>query len=66
VLHRTISALRAATWEQINQTLLISARATKLERGQVVRLDSTVTAALVPPLFRNRGQRVKHKTEMIS
>ena len=47
VLHGTISAIRAATWEQINRTLLASARATRLERGRVVRLDSTVTAALM-------------------
>jgi IS5 family transposase len=47
VLHRTISAIRAETWEQINRTLLTSARETKLERGRVVRLDSTVTAALM-------------------
>ena len=47
VLHRTISAIRAATWEQINQTLLTSARETKLERGRMVRVDSTVTAALI-------------------
>jgi IS5 family transposase len=47
VLHRTISAIRAETWEQINRTLLTSARETKLERGRVVRLDSTVTAAPV-------------------
>ena len=47
VLHGTISAIRAETWEQINHTLLASARATKLERGRVVRLDSTVTAALM-------------------
>ena len=47
VLHQTISAIRAATREQINRTLLASARATKLERGRVVRLDSTVTAALM-------------------
>jgi IS5 family transposase len=33
--------------EQINHTLLASARATKLERGRVVRLDRTVTAALM-------------------
>jgi IS5 family transposase len=45
VLHQTISAIRATTWEQINRTLLTSARATKLERGRVIRLDSTVTAA---------------------
>jgi transposase, IS5 family len=47
VLHRTISAIRAETWEQINRTLLASAREIKLERGQMVRLDSTVTAALI-------------------
>jgi IS5 family transposase len=44
-LHRTISAIRAETWEQIHRTLMASARETKLERGRVVRLDSTVTAA---------------------
>jgi transposase, IS5 family len=47
VLQKTISAIQAGTWEAINQTLLASARKTKLERGRVVRLDSTVTAALV-------------------
>src|SRR5215218_4897562 len=47
VLHKTISAVRAETWEQINRALLTSARATKLERGRVVRLDSTVTTALI-------------------
>ena len=47
VLHQTISTIRAATWEQINRALLASAREEKLERARVVRLDSTVTAALV-------------------
>ncbi len=47
VLHRTISAIRAASWEQINQTLLTSAREARLERGRMVRVDSTVTAALM-------------------
>ena len=47
VLHKTISAVRAETWEQINRALLASARQEKLEPGRVVRLDSTVTAALV-------------------
>ena len=47
VLHKTISAIRAETWEQINRALLASARQEKLEPGRVVRLDSTVTAALV-------------------
>jgi transposase, IS5 family len=45
VLQRTISAIRAETWEEINRTLLSSARREKLEGGSVVRLDSTVTAA---------------------
>ena len=46
-LHRTISAVRAETWEAINRTLLASARQAKVETGKVVRLDSTVTAALM-------------------
>jgi IS5 family transposase len=45
VLQRTISAIRAETWEAINRTLLSSARRGQLEDGSVVRLDSTVTAA---------------------
>jgi transposase, IS5 family len=47
VLHKTISAIRAKTWEAINRALLSSAAEAQLERGRVVRLDSTVTAALV-------------------
>jgi IS5 family transposase len=47
VLHKTVSAIRAETWEQINRALLTSARQEKLESGRMVRLDSTVTAALV-------------------
>jgi IS5 family transposase len=47
VLQKTISATRAETWEQINRTLLTSAREMKIERGRLVRLDSTVTAAPV-------------------
>jgi transposase, IS5 family len=45
MLQRTISAIRAETWEQINHTLLTRAREAKLERGRMVRLDSTATAA---------------------
>lgn len=45
VLQRTISTIRAETWEEINRTLLLGARQEKLEAGSVVRLDSTVTAA---------------------
>jgi len=47
VLHKTISAIRAETWQAINQALLQSARAEKVETGKVIRVDSTVTAALM-------------------
>ena len=47
VLQKTISALRPETWEAINRVLLSSARQAKLEDGAVVRLDSTVTSALM-------------------
>jgi len=47
VLQRTISAIRSVTWEQINRVVLSSARQEKLEDGGVVRLDSTVTSALM-------------------
>ena len=47
VLHKTVSAIRAETWEAINRILLASARQEKVETGKVVRLDSTVTAALM-------------------
>ena len=46
-LHKTISAIRAQTFEKINQVLLASARQERLETGKVVRVDSTVTAALI-------------------
>jgi IS5 family transposase len=47
VLQKTISAIRPETWEEINRALLSNAREEKLEDGSVVRLDSTVTAALM-------------------
>jgi IS5 family transposase len=47
VLHKTISAIRAETWEAVNRTLLADARQEKIEDGSVVRLDSTATAALM-------------------
>jgi transposase, IS5 family len=47
VLQKTISAIRPETWEAINRGLLASAAQTKVEDGSVVRLDSTVTAALM-------------------
>jgi len=49
VLHKTISAISAETWEQTNRALLTSARQEKVESGKVVRLDSTVTAAPIHP-----------------
>ena len=47
VLHKTISAISAETWEEVNRVMLASARQNKLESGAVVRVDSTVTAALL-------------------
>ena len=47
VLHHTIAAIGAATWEAVNQALLASAKRDRLESGATVRLDSTVTAALM-------------------
>jgi transposase, IS5 family len=47
VLHQTISAIRADTWEAVNKMLIASARQQRLESGKVVRVDSTVTAALI-------------------
>src|SRR3974377_1710921 len=47
VLHNTISTIRAETWEAINRAVLVSARQEKIETGKVVRVDSTVTAALM-------------------
>jgi len=47
VLHQTISAIRPQTWEAVNQALLVSAQQEKLESGTTVRIDSTVSAALM-------------------
>src|ERR1700741_4176556 len=47
VLHQTISAIRPQTWEAVNRAVLASARQDKLESATVVRIDSTVTAALM-------------------
>jgi IS5 family transposase len=47
VLQQTISALRPQTWEAVNQALLVSAQQEKLESGATVRIDSTVSAALM-------------------
>ena len=42
-LHSCISAISDVTWEQINQRLLRSANNAKVERGEMLRIDSTVT-----------------------
>ena len=47
MLHRTISAIRPETWEAVNRALVAVARQEKLEAGAMVRIDSTVTAALM-------------------
>jgi transposase, IS5 family len=46
-LHSTISAIWAETWEAINRVIIDSARQQKVEPGDVIRVDSTVTAALM-------------------
>src|SRR5258705_12528325 len=38
VLHQTICALRAETWEAVNQALLASAKVDRLESGAAVKL----------------------------
>jgi IS5 family transposase len=47
VLHKTISALSAASWEAINRAVVSSARQDKREGGAMIRIDSTVTRALM-------------------
>src|SRR6476469_6543737 len=47
VLQKTISAITAASWEAINRAVVGNARQTKLEPATMVRIDSTVTQALM-------------------
>ena len=47
MLHRTISAIRPETWEAVNRALVGEAKQERLEEGAMVRIDSTVTAALL-------------------
>jgi IS5 family transposase len=42
-LQNCISAISAVTWEQINACLLQSAQQAKMEKGEMLRIDSTVT-----------------------
>lgn len=46
-LQSSISAISAVTWEQINLRLLQSAQQEKLENGKMLRIDSTVTEAMI-------------------
>jgi IS5 family transposase len=45
VLQSCISAISDVTWEQINQRLLHSAQQARVEKGEMLRIDSTVTHA---------------------
>jgi transposase, IS5 family len=47
VLHDTISAIRAESWEAVNRALVGDAKQQRLDEGAMVRIDSTVTAALL-------------------
>src|SRR6476659_441619 len=47
VLQKTISAITAASWEAINRAVVGNARQTRLEPATMVRIDSTVTQALM-------------------
>ena len=47
VLQKTISLIRAETWEQINRALLTDAKQEKIELGSAVRIDSTVCEVLM-------------------
>ena len=47
VLHNTVSAISAASWEAINRAVVTSARHEKLDDGAMLRIDSTVTEALM-------------------
>ena len=47
VLQQTISQISASTWEGINQCLLDQARKEKVEKGNKVRIDSTVTESMI-------------------
>jgi IS5 family transposase len=47
VLHKTISAISAATWEAVNRAVVRNARHEALDDGAMLRIDSTVTEALM-------------------
>ncbi len=43
VLQGCISAITDVTWERVNQRLLHSAQQARVEKGEMLRIDSTVT-----------------------
>jgi len=47
VLQKTISVIQPATWERINQRLLVDAKTEKVELGKKIRIDSTVTETTI-------------------
>ena len=47
VLQKTISVIQPATWERINQRLLVDAKKEKVELGKKIRIDSTVTETTI-------------------
>jgi len=47
VLQETISRIRPETWERINHRLLSTAKQEKVENGNKVRIDSTVTETTI-------------------
>ena len=49
MLHNTISAIGADTWERINRCLTREAGKAKVENGEMMRFDSTVTDAPIHP-----------------
>jgi IS5 family transposase len=73
VLQNTISRIQDSTWERINKRLLRQAKQEKVERGNKVRIDSTVTesmihaptdSSLLGDCMRVMGRLLKQRQEM--
>lgn len=47
VLQKTISRIQDSTWERINKRLMKQAKQEKVELGEKVRIDSTVTESMI-------------------
>ncbi len=47
-------------WEAVNRALLISAKQEKLERGATLRIDSTVSAALMLSSLCQSQQKLRY------